>query len=82
MGLCGIIFGWPPPGGQSPLTISHKVSAMSDQPLVVHIPHTLGKEEAVRRMKRGLARASTSVPLGIELRGVVRGTPYFQHQGF
>lgn len=27
------------------------------QPLVVSIPHNLGKEEAVRRMKNGLARA-------------------------
>ena len=35
---------------------------MSVQPLVVHIPHSLGREEAVRRMKRGFARASTSVP--------------------
>lgn len=29
------------------------------QPLVVSIPHNLGKEEAVRRMKTGLANAQT-----------------------
>jgi hypothetical protein len=32
-------------------------------PLVVSIPHRLGKEEAVRRLKNGLSRAATSVPV-------------------
>lgn len=32
-------------------------------PLVVSIPHNLGKEEAVRRLKTGLTRAATSVPV-------------------
>ncbi len=32
-------------------------------PLVVSIPHRLGKEEAVRRLKTGLTRAATSVPV-------------------
>ena len=32
-------------------------------PLVVSIPHRLGKEEAVRRLKNGLTRAATSVPV-------------------
>jgi hypothetical protein len=33
------------------------------QPLVVSIPHRLGREEAVRRIKGGLSRAATSVPM-------------------
>jgi hypothetical protein len=32
-------------------------------PLVVSIPHRLGKKEAVRRLKTGLTRAATSVPV-------------------
>ena len=33
------------------------------QPLVVSIPHRLGREEAVRRIKGGLSRVATSVPV-------------------
>src|SRR5262245_5548018 len=33
------------------------------KPLVVSIPHKLGREEAVRRLKTGLAKAATSVPI-------------------
>jgi Putative polyhydroxyalkanoic acid system protein (PHA_gran_rgn) len=32
-------------------------------PLVVSIPHRLGREEAVRRLKTGLTRAASSVPV-------------------
>lgn len=32
-------------------------------PLVVSIPHSLGREEAARRLKSGLARAATRVPM-------------------
>jgi Putative polyhydroxyalkanoic acid system protein (PHA_gran_rgn) len=32
-------------------------------PLVVSIPHRLGKDEALRRLKNGLTRAATSVPV-------------------
>jgi hypothetical protein len=32
-------------------------------PLVVSIPHSLGREEAARRLKTGLTRATTSVPM-------------------
>jgi hypothetical protein len=32
-------------------------------PLVVSIPHTLGREEATRRLKTGLARAASNVPV-------------------
>lgn len=33
------------------------------KPLVVSIPHRLGREEAMRRLKTGLAKAATSVPI-------------------
>jgi hypothetical protein len=33
------------------------------KPLVVSIPHSLGKEEAMRRLRSGLSRAATSIPL-------------------
>ena len=33
------------------------------QPLVVSIPHRLGREEATRRLKGGLSRAAASVPI-------------------
>ncbi len=32
-------------------------------PLVVSIPHSLGREEAVRRLRTGLTRAVSSVPV-------------------
>src|SRR6476659_3459818 len=32
-------------------------------PLVVSIPHSLGREEAMRRLKAGLSKAATSVPV-------------------
>jgi Putative polyhydroxyalkanoic acid system protein (PHA_gran_rgn) len=32
-------------------------------PLVVSIPHRLGREEAIRRLKGGLSRAAASVPV-------------------
>jgi hypothetical protein len=32
-------------------------------PLVVSIPHSLGREEAQRRLKAGLTRAATSIPV-------------------
>src|SRR5881394_1401428 len=33
------------------------------KPLVVSIPHSLGREEAVRRLKTGLTRATSSLPV-------------------
>ena len=32
-------------------------------PLVVSIPHRLGRDEAVRRLKAGLTRAASSIPV-------------------
>lgn len=33
------------------------------KPLVVSIPHSLGREEALRRLKVGLSKAATSMPV-------------------
>jgi len=38
-------------------------SKQMTKPLVVSIPHSLGREEAMRRLKTGLSRAATSVPV-------------------
>jgi len=32
-------------------------------PLIVSIPHQLGREEAIRRLKAGLTRAASSIPV-------------------
>jgi len=32
-------------------------------PLIVSIPHRLGREEAIRRLKEGMTRAASSVPI-------------------
>jgi hypothetical protein len=32
-------------------------------PLIVSIPHSLGREEAIRRLKNGLTRAAASFPV-------------------
>jgi hypothetical protein len=32
-------------------------------PLIVSIPHSLGRDEAVRRLKTGLSRAAANVPV-------------------
>ena len=36
---------------------------MMSHPLIVSIPHQLGREEAMRRLKTGLARAASSIPV-------------------
>jgi hypothetical protein len=45
----------------------HRVAPNKDSemsaPLVVSIPHRLGREEAARRLKAGLTRAASSVPV-------------------
>lgn len=33
------------------------------RPVVVDIPHTLGKDEAIRRLKAGFARVASGAPL-------------------
>src|ERR1700676_253492 len=37
--------------------------AVMSAPLVVSIPHSLGREEAMRRLKAGLTRAASSLPV-------------------
>jgi hypothetical protein len=37
--------------------------AVMSAPLVVSIPHSLGQEEAMRRLKTGLTRAASSLPV-------------------
>src|ERR1700735_4232423 len=32
-------------------------------PLIVSIPHRLGRDEAIRRLKEGMTRAASSVPI-------------------
>ena len=44
------------------MDLDQKGFAMS-APLVVSIPHWLGREEAMRRLKAGLTRAATSIPV-------------------
>jgi Putative polyhydroxyalkanoic acid system protein (PHA_gran_rgn) len=44
------------------MDLDQKGFAMS-APLVVSIPHRLGREEAMRRLKAGLTRAATSIPV-------------------
>jgi Putative polyhydroxyalkanoic acid system protein (PHA_gran_rgn) len=45
----------------------HRVASVEDPkmsaPLVVSIPHRLGREEATRRLKAGLTRAASSMPV-------------------
>ncbi|MEH2557959.1 hypothetical protein V1286_005488 [Bradyrhizobium algeriense] len=41
---------------------NREIFAMN-KPLVVSIPHSLGREEAMRRLKTGLSRAASSVPV-------------------
>lgn len=44
------------------MTLIAEDSQMS-APLVVSIPHQLGREEATRRLKAGLTRAASSIPV-------------------
>jgi hypothetical protein len=45
----------------------HEVKSIQDfemsAPLIVSIPHRLGREEATRRLKAGLTRAASSIPV-------------------
>ena len=43
-------------------SVTRRESDMS-APLIVSIPHSLGRDEATRRLKAGLTRAATSVPV-------------------
>jgi hypothetical protein len=41
----------------------HESRRAMSAPLVISIPHQLGREEATRRLKDGLTRAAASVPI-------------------
>jgi hypothetical protein len=43
--------------------VSFVEEPMMSQPLIVSIPHQLGREEAMRRLKAGLGRAASSIPV-------------------
>src|SRR5256885_1349890 len=43
--------------------IGSKEDIAMPAPLVVSIPHSLGRDEAMRRLKTGLSRAASSVPV-------------------
>jgi hypothetical protein len=45
------------------MRLDQKRIASMSAPLVVSIPHSLGREEAMRRLKTGLSRAATNVPM-------------------
>lgn len=42
---------------------SRKTEERMPGPLIVSIPHSLGREEAMRRLKTGLSRAAARVPI-------------------
>ncbi len=42
------------------MSLKFHIEALMSQPLVVTIPHRLGKEEAVRRLKAGFGQLRTS----------------------
>src|SRR4051794_1350599 len=45
------------------MRLAHRRVCEMSAPLVVSIPHQLGREEATRRLKAGLARAASSIPV-------------------
>jgi hypothetical protein len=45
------------------VTSSTRQEPTMPKPIVVTIPHSLGKDEAMRRLKSGLGSASSSVPI-------------------
>src|SRR6266540_2582777 len=60
------------PARQLPLLRRHRLEIQAvrleedpvmSAPLVVSLPHRLGREEAIRRLKEGLTRAASSVPV-------------------
>lgn len=56
--------GWPTPDTQAaPPCGLNLESAKMSKPLVVTIPHRLGKEAATARLKSGLAKATATLPM-------------------
>lgn len=44
-------------------TLTTNKDAKMSRPLTVSIPHALGRDEAVRRLKSGLAKATKNMPM-------------------
>jgi hypothetical protein len=44
-------------------SVKSEEDSIMSAPLVVSLPHRLGREEATRRLKEGLTRAAASVPV-------------------
>jgi hypothetical protein len=42
---------------------NEKVKIRMSRPIVVNIPHSLGKDEAIRRMKSGFVSVSSNLPI-------------------
>ena len=51
------------PGKRNYMQLSWKRDFQMSAPLIVSIPHRLGRVEATRRLKSGLARAASSIPV-------------------
>lgn len=45
------------------MNLAQKEDLEMSAPLIVSIPHQLGREEATRRLKTGLTRAASSIPV-------------------
>lgn len=45
------------------MNLAQKEDSEMSAPLIVSIPHQLGREEATRRLKTGLTRAASSIPV-------------------
>jgi len=51
------------PGKRNYMPLREKEDFRMSAPLIVSIPHSLGREEATRRLKAGLTRAASSMPV-------------------
>jgi hypothetical protein len=51
------------PGKRNYMPLREKEDFRMSAPLIVSIPHSLGREEAIRRLKAGLTRAASSIPV-------------------
>ena len=46
------------------------------EPLVVTVPHSLGKAEALRRLKSGFARVTANIPVSDVRRAILDRRPH------
>src|SRR3954452_16478501 len=65
-GILGLVrLGW---GARRPILAPAALEVPLSQPVIVSIPHHLGREEAVRRIKSGLAAARTNYSALLNIR--------------